>query len=155
MLFITNRSPAQSNRSRINRSIRFPLANNDVSQSVYYCQRNGKDDYVEVGSSSFMQRLKDAPEQQVLFYLHGFSNLPEPDIFPRAQLMQDLFDRTEAGLVKVVPLIWPCDDDAGVVGDYWDDQKAADQSGIAFARVLQKFLEWRNRNDPWTRVSNA
>jgi hypothetical protein len=45
----------------------------------------------------------------------------------------------------VVPLVWPCDGDFGIVLDYYDDQLAADASGLAYARVLAKFLAWRDR----------
>lgn len=47
----------------------------------------------------------------------------------------------------VVPLIWPCDDDSVVafIDDYWDDQRAADASGMAFARMLGKFDDWRRK----------
>jgi len=41
-------------------------------------------------------------------------------------------------------LIWPCDNDRGIIKDYWDDQKSADASAYSFARVLDKFLAWRN-----------
>ena len=41
-------------------------------------------------------------------------------------------------------MIWPCDNDLGIVKDYWDDQKSADQSAFSFARVLGKFMQWRN-----------
>lgn len=43
----------------------------------------------------------------------------------------------------MISIIWPCDNDLGIVKDYWDDQKSADQSAFAFARMLQKFMEWR------------
>ncbi len=148
MLFITNRMPRQSNRSRHNRPISFPVENNDVSQSVYYCRRAAPHQYTEIGSDVFMQSVKDSPAAQVLFFIHGFSNLPEPHIFPRTERLQSLFDDAEPNLVQVIPLIWPCDDDAGIVKDYWDDQKSADQSGYAFARVLQKFMTWRDVEDP-------
>ena len=46
--------------------------------------------------------------------------------------------------VQVVPVIWPCDDDPGIVKDYWDDQKAADMSAFSFARALQFFMKWRD-----------
>ena len=61
-----------------------------------------------------------------------------------------LCDARKQDEVIVVPLIWPCDNDLGIVEDYWDDQKSADQSGFSFARVLEKFLAWRNSpaNDP-------
>lgn len=33
--------------------------------------------------------------------------------------------------------------DLGIVKDYWEDQKSADQSTFSFARMFQKFMEWR------------
>ena len=118
-----------------------------MQQSIYYCQRNSKDKYIELGSSKFLQHLKDSKAEQVLLFIHGYSNLPEPDIFPRATKLQKLFDNKKKGLVEVVSVIWPCDNDVGIVKDYWDDQKAADASGFSFARVLQKFEVWRG-SDP-------
>ena len=43
-----------------------------------------------------------------------------------------------------------CDNDLGIIKDYWDDQKAADASAPSFARALCRFIEWRNSklNDP-------
>jgi esterase/lipase superfamily enzyme len=35
----------------------------------------------------------------------------------------------------------------GIVKDYWDDQKAADQSAFSFARVMEKFVAWRNSDE--------
>ncbi len=147
MLFITNRTPRQSTRTRINRKISFPENKNHVAQSVYYCRRDSKDDYVEVGSKRFMQSIKDSSYKQVLFYFHGFSNLPEPHIFPRAEQMQAMFNELAPGLIQVIPMIWPCDDSIGIVKDYWDDQKSADKSAFAFSRVLQKFMTWRDEAD--------
>jgi hypothetical protein len=40
----------------------------------------------------------------------------------------------------VIPLIWPSDNDFGIVQDYFDDQKAADASDMAFMRLFEKFL---------------
>lgn len=146
MLFITNRVPEGELKSNEGRTIEFAQTNNSVSQSVYYCERTGPGEYIELTSRPFMERLKQSPYKQVLFYLHGFSNLPEPDIFPRAVELQALFDR-DPDLILVVPIIWPCDADAGIVEDYWDDQKSADASGPSFARVLEKFMAWRNDQD--------
>jgi len=144
MLFITNRAPRGSIRTRQGREFRFDLNQNAPANSVFYCERNGEDDYEEIGSAALMQKLKDSQVKQLLFFIHGFSNLPEPDIFPRALQLQQFFDARESGLVQVVPLIWPCDNDVGIVKDYWDDQKSADSSAYSFARVLQKFLNWRD-----------
>lgn len=143
MLFITNREPVGSIKSTVNNPYAFDLEKNSPANSVFYCQRNGMDDYTEIGSQALMTALKQSKAQQLLLFIHGSANLPESDIFPRAALLQRLFDQDEPGMIEVVPLIWPCDNDLGVVKDYWDDQKSADLSGFSFARVLQKFISWR------------
>ena len=145
MLFITNRQPKQSSRTRINRNIDFDLRKNAPANDLYYCRRNGKDDYTEIGSAALLQSLKDSNCKQLLFFIHGFSNLPEPDIFPRVEKLQQLFDQREPDLALVIPLIWPCDNDLGIVQDYWDDQKSADASAQSFARLLNRFLDWRDQ----------
>ncbi len=146
MLFITNRFPKQSIRSKKNRRFDFDLQNNAASNSVFYCERAADGSSVEVGSQAFLKRLKAAERRQVLIYIHGFSNLPDT-VFAGATEFQKLCDQKKDGEVLVIPLIWPCDNDLGIVKDYWDDQKAADQSAFAFARVLQKFMEWREDKD--------
>lgn len=151
MLFVTNRSirereRAAGTRPMSERRIHFDTRDNFAGQAVYFCRRDGADDYVEVGGLAFMQALKEAQRRQVLLYFHGFSNQPEPDIFPRAELLQRLFDAIDPLLVSVVPVIWPCDNDIGIVKDYWDDQKSADASAFAFARALEKFLAWQTGN---------
>lgn len=145
MLFVTNRAINEPDVSPVTkeRKISFRLDNNLAGQSVFFCRRNGKDDYCEIGSGNFMGALKAADADQILIFIHGFSNQPEPDIFPRTEALQKLFDRKKKKLVQVVPIIWPCDNDLGIVKDYWDDQKAADASAFAFARVLEMFLAWR------------
>lgn len=143
MLFITNREPQGSIRTKVGRPYRFDLRKNAPSNSVYYCERHGRDEYTEIGSMGFMQSLREVDVEQILLYIHGFSNLPEPDIFPRALTLQEYFDRRQPGMVVVVPIIWPCDDDPGIVKDYWDDQKSADASAFSLARALEKFMAWR------------
>jgi len=144
MLFITNRSPKGSIRTKKGRAYRFDLNNNSPSNSIYYCERLNKDRYVEIGSAGLMSRLRESNAKQILLFIHGFSNLPEPDIFPRVSRLQEYFDAKEPNLVQVVPLIWPCDNDFGIVKDYWDDQKSADKSAFSFSRALQFFMEWRD-----------
>ncbi|MDX2240227.1 MAG: alpha/beta hydrolase [Leptolyngbyaceae cyanobacterium bins.302] len=153
MLFVTNRvlreGPTPSNPDgsfALPRQVNFALKNNQAEQSVYFCRRNGANDYVEVGNRSFFSALKDSKAQQILLYLHGYSNLPEPAIFPTAERLQALFNQKANGQVVVVPIIWPCDDDRGAVKDYFDDQIAADASDVAFARMFEKFLKWREVN---------
>ncbi len=145
MLFITNRALKQSSRSRAGRLISFDLSNNEAQQSIYFCRREDKDKYTEVTSKPFLEELRRSETEEILVFVHGFSNLPEPDVFPRANALQTLFDKNCTKKIQVVPLIWPCDKDFGVAKDYFDDQFAADGSGIAFGRALQIFYGWQLR----------
>ena len=144
MLFITNRELKESIRFKENRRVNFDLDKNAPANSVFFCTREKRDHYQEIGHQAFMQQLKVCKAQQLLIYIHGFSNLPEPDIFPRARKLQQLFDKKKKDLIEVVPIIWPCDNDLGVVKDYWDDQKSADYSAASLARVLEKFRQWQS-----------
>ena len=92
MLFITNRELKESIRFRKNRPVKFDLDKNAPANSAFFCIRNGKDSYQEIGHQAFMQQLKNCSAKQLLIYIHGFSNLPEPDIFPRAEKLQQFFD---------------------------------------------------------------
>lgn len=145
MLFITNRSPQGSIRTRFGRPYKFDLNNNAPSNSIYCCERLGENHYKEIGSDKLMSRLGESKAKQILLFIHGFSNLPEPNIFPRVEQLQAYFDAKENNLVEVVPLIWPCDNDFGIIKDYWDDQKSADKSAFSFARALQFFMDWRDK----------
>lgn len=108
MLFVTNRTPVQSARSRTNRNISFDYQNTAVSQYLYFCERNGANDYTEIKSKAFFKRLKGLPEKvQLLLYVHGFNNNMEPDVFSNAQSLQALMDAQSPGLVHVVPLFGP------------------------------------------------
>lgn len=147
MLFITNRALNEGKTSPQpgkERKITFNLNDSEPSSSVFFCERRGKEKHFEIGSKKFLEQLRDAKEKQILLYIHGFNNLPERDIFPRARSLQTLCDQARKDLIKVVPLIWPCDNDMGIIKDYWDDQESADQSAFGFVRVLGKFLEWRS-----------
>lgn len=165
MLFVTNRvlqegptpvtDRARQGRSipinpeeiyQLPRPVHFALENNQAEQAVYFCRRNGYGDYTEIGSQNFFNELKTLNVQQILLYIHGYSSLPEPAIFPKTAELQTLFEQMASRAVLVVPLIWPCDNDLGAVKDYFDDQIAADASDIAFARLFEKFLAWREDN---------
>lgn len=50
MLFATNRTPKNSTKTKLNRKIKFSLQNTSVSQNMYFCERKGKNDYVEIGN---------------------------------------------------------------------------------------------------------
>lgn len=143
MLFITNRFPRQSIRSRNQRPFTFDLDNNSPSNSVFFCEHHDEGGNTEIGSIEFLHRLKASTYRQILVYIHGFSNLPD-DIFIATAELQQLCDNEDPNEVLVVPMIWPCDNDLGIVKDYWDDQKSADSSAYSFARVLSKFISWRN-----------
>ena len=152
MLFITNRYPKQGLSSKEEfkdskvRDFGFDLDENAASNSVFFCKRKKKETYQEIGSESFLNSLKRSKYRQLLIYIHGFSNLPET-VFEDANEFQSLCNQKKSGEVLVVPVIWPCDNDAGIVKDYWDDQKSADMSAFSYARVLSKFLEWRKSEE--------
>ena len=146
MLFVTNRFPKQNIESEIGRKFNFELKNNAPSNSVFFCEKGKGKTHKEIGSLEFLRRIKESKYRQILLFLHGFSNLPK-DVFRMAAELQKLCDDKRRKEVLVVPLIWPCDKDLGIVKDYWDDQKSADQSGYSFSRVLEKFLAWRNSKE--------
>ncbi|MEM6451934.1 MAG: alpha/beta hydrolase [Cyanobacteria bacterium P01_D01_bin.105] len=167
MLFVTNRvleeglTPIQQEGAevRLARSVNFVLDNNQAEQSFYCCRRTGVDNYTEIGSTNFFDEIKSLEADQLLFYIHGYSTLPE-QAFENAEKLQRLLDalhQAESGSlltnsklknpkVVVIPLIWPCDNDRGRLKDYFDDQKAADASGTSYMRLLQRFLDWREKN---------
>lgn len=162
MLFITNRVLEQGltprtqagQDVRLSRSVNFVLENNQAEQSFYCCRRGGLYDYTEIGSANFFDALKGIEADQLLFFIHGFSVLPE-QVFEQTEKLQNLLDVLHQSKqqsskpnpkIVVIPLIWPCDNDFGKVKDYFDDQKAADASGTAYMRFLQKFLSWREEN---------
>ena len=145
MLFVTNRRIEGSRRSEAGRSICFAPGDPEPGASLYFCQRLGPDRYVELTATPFFSRLRRSPRRQVLFFVHGFSCQPEKRVFPDALQLQTLCDALEPGLVEVVAVVWPCDDDFGLLLDYWDDQHSATVSGFALARMLGKFGAWRDR----------
>lgn len=166
MLFVTNRVleqgltpvPETGSMYRLARSVNFALDNNQAEQSFYCCWRTGPYDYTEIGSTNFFDTLKELKADQLLFFIHGFSVLPEQALEQAARLQQlldglhqaDQQNEIKSPKIVVVPLVWPCDNDRGKVKDYFDDQKAADASGTAYMRFLQKFLAWRNENSTLT-----
>jgi esterase/lipase superfamily enzyme len=147
MLFVTNRRLCEGPLSSPGRAVTFNLRDGEPSISVFFCRRAGPGAYEEITAAPFFRKLRGSGRRQVLFYLHGFNSLPETSIFPNAELLQMLADELVPGLVEVVPLIWPCQQGAGLVLDYFDDQTAAEASGLAFARMLAKFTAWRDTLD--------
>lgn len=142
MLFLTNRPLKTPLPQPLPREVSFDLSQNAASQEVYFCIRKKQGDYREIGSKKFFYELQHSQYQQILLYVHGFNNLPEEDIFPRVSLLQNYFDEQSHLSTQVVPIIWPCDNDLGIIKDYWDDKAAADMSGFAFQRALTLFYYW-------------
>ena len=136
MLFVTNRRFVQGPSASVAdgaappapRPIDFDLRDSEPASAVHFCERTSAGICREIYSDPFMKRLKESAADQLLLYIHGFDNLPEDHIFPRASDLQKLCDAIRPGKIEVVPLIWPCDNDLGLIKDYWDDQKAADAS---------------------------
>jgi esterase/lipase superfamily enzyme len=144
MLFVTNRRIDGPRRSAAGRFVGF-AADDEPGVSLYFCERQGPERYQELTAVPFFSRLRRSPRQQILLFVHGFNCQPEAGIFPDATRLQSLCDALVPGLLQVVPLVWPCGDDFGLVLDYWDDQRAAEVSGLALARMLGKFIAWRDR----------
>lgn len=149
-LFVTCRIPKEGPTVEIvpNRTVSFDPQETDISRKLLFCRRIAKDKYVEIGHEVFFNELKKlAVSTQVLFYIHGFNNNMEPDIFNNTQSLQEQFDSLEPQKVEVIPLIWPCDDDSvlAFADDYWDDQQAADFSAPAFTRMISFFKSWQRK----------
>jgi esterase/lipase superfamily enzyme len=147
VLFVTNRALAEGPRSAPGRRVHFDLADNEPRASLFFCERFAENHYVELGARSFFARLRQSPRRQVLLFVHGFNVQPEGSAFPTALRLQAGLDRLLGREAEVVPVIWPCDDDFGLVLDYFDDQDAAEISGFAFSRAIGKFLADRDAGD--------
>lgn len=148
MLFVTNRIPVEGYQTDIGREVTFDLQDTTPSKHLFFCKRSSENQkYFEEGSVSFFSQLKAlADKTQVLLYIHGFNNTDETDIFPNALALEEQINQcADDELVKVVPIIWPCDDDSvlAFMDDYWDDQRAADASGKMFYRLFGKFVAWQ------------
>ncbi len=146
MHFVTNRAFAEGPDTELGRKVTFDLTNNNALQSVFFCDAQPGGTITEIGSKAFLDALRDHPAEQILFFLHGYSNLPVEHVLPRARSIQSLCQKEKLN-VLVVPVIWPCDNDLGMIQDYYDDQVAADASGTAFSRALAKFLAWSGANE--------
>lgn len=146
MFFITNRMPTVNTSPVLNVNFQFNLKDNSAGHEFFCCRRKRKNTYEEVGSKGLLSLIKESEYRQILLYIHGFSNLPE-DVFENAAELQELCNLKKDKEVLVLPVVWPCDNNAGIIKDYWDDQKSADQSSFSLSRMLQKFMEWRNSNE--------
>lgn len=141
MLFVTNRYSKFGFKSRPGCIFDFDHDCNDVSASLFFCSMEEKGKKVEIGATEFFNRLKRAEHKSILVFFHGFNTLPDSamSIASRLQVILDGFHAE----TLVVPAIWPCDNDFGVIKDYYDDKETADASGFAFARMISKFQAWQ------------
>lgn len=154
MLFITNRVFNEGNHSPedgTTRKVTFDLKDNNALQSLFFCRRRGPGDYEEIRGVPFLDELSHSKAEQILILIHGFANFPEDLIFQRAERLQQLFDARRKDMIQVIPLVWPCRDtqfnaSPKVVGNYFEDQHAADASAFAYARALMFLVEWQNKN---------
>ncbi len=65
MLFMINRFPTQSIRSRIGRKFDFDLSNNAANNSVFFYERSDDEAYMKIGSIEFLSRLKQSAYSRV------------------------------------------------------------------------------------------
>ena len=99
MLFVTNRVleqgltplPTAGSEFRLARSVNFVLENNQAEQSFYCCRRTGPYGYTEIGSANLFDELKALNADQILFFIHGYSSLPEY-AFEQTEKLQALLD---------------------------------------------------------------
>ena len=88
MLFITNRRVEGPRRSQAGRPISFAASDNEPGASLFFCQRQGPEQYIELTAMPFFGRLRRSTRRQVLFFVHGFNCQPEARIFPDALRLQ-------------------------------------------------------------------
>lgn len=158
MLFITNRVFNEGHGSFSGtRSVSFDLDDHDPRSEISFCRRRGKGAYEEMDQATFQEAVKSSGADDVIFFAHGFNNLPERErkqgsSFEKAVGLQVGFNRKYASdrkrRVMVVPVIWPCDRDdgffEGFLNIYKDDQDAALDSRVSLAKALRslKDIEW-------------
>ena len=142
MFFITNRRLVQSPRSQAGRMIDFDLADNEAMASIFFARRFTRGVYDELTAVPFFDRLRGSHRRNILIHLHGPGMMPE-DVFTSAMEIQRGLDAVDGSLVEVVPMIWPCGGDFGHLRDHWDDRAAAERSGLALARAMNKLVAWR------------
>lgn len=121
-------------------------ASNELSQSLRYCKMLDDHHFEEIGSIAFMSEVMNSVESEIMFYIHGFSNQPYDHVFPRAKQIHAQLSDASLNQIKVIPIIWPCDNDFGIIKDYWDDQESAESSGQYLSRAISKLVSWQDSN---------
>lgn len=141
MLFITNRVPEGSVITTISRNFIFNITDNTPSPSMYFCRLDEPAGHIiEIGSDTLISELRKTSHSHLLFMLHGFSNQPQ-NVLNSTKILQTLCDNLTNNQILVIPLIWPCEKNAGIFTRYWSDRSAASGSRIAFSRVVMRLYD--------------
>ncbi|MEO1747656.1 MAG: alpha/beta hydrolase [Pseudomonadota bacterium] len=150
MFFITNRMIRQGLKSKAGRKITFRLGDGGYSEHVFYCERHGVNEYTEATSSVMMERIREGDYKEIILFVHGYNTLPEGQkedgvngLFQAAEALQASLDAFSPNSYLLLPIMWPTDDDRGMLKDYWDDRMSARAAGTPLARVMAKFIKWR------------
>jgi esterase/lipase superfamily enzyme len=119
------------------------MTNNVIASMFYYCKKREDGKLYEIQAKKFFADIKGLEGYtDIVLYIHGFNNFPDDDIFPRAEKLQEMFDTTlKNKKALIIPVIWPCNNQIGIIRDYSNDQDNADASALAMARAFQKFVE--------------
>lgn len=141
MLFLTNRYPKEDFKKEGNLDFHFNLEDTDPGQIIFFCKKGKENKHTRLKWNEFFRELKNSEYRNILFYIHGYSNLPE-DVFKKTESLQKMFDTKTSKEVLVVPFIWPCDNDLGGLKDYYDDKIAADRSATSLTNALNDFIKW-------------
>jgi esterase/lipase superfamily enzyme len=149
-VFVTNRrlneGATPKDPNLLPRKVTFNLTDLQPQQHLHFCDRLDNGEIYEVGSDAFFGNLKISQYEQLFFYIHGF-NVPPTSALDGAKRFQQIFDKNALDKFGVVPIVWACEISATNIGErYMDDRTRADGSGVAFARFLLMFLDWRDKN---------
>jgi len=122
------------------------------SNEVFFCYNN-KGNFEELGSALFFEYLTNSEYKNILFFIHGFNVQPEAAL-DLGNKLQEFFNKDNSLGTLVIPIIWPCNDNFGVVRDYWSDQRIADMCSIPLTRALNKLIELQSTNGNCTKRVN-
>ena len=147
MLFVTNRKINEGGTpetSSLPRRITFDVQGEDrgnVGVDIYFCERLSNQDYLEIGSEAFFNKLQNDPNLHMMTMIHGFNVAPD-DALDNHYEFQNLCDST-GGNISIISVVWPSW--AGTAW-YYDDQRQADMSAIGLSKVWTKLLRWTESN---------
>ncbi len=147
MLFVTNRKINEGGTPGSNslpRRISFDTQGEDrgnVGVDIYFCERLGHQDYVEIGSEAFFTKLQNTPNLHVMTMMHGYNVAPD-DALDNHHEFQELCEST-GGNISIISVVWP-----SWAGTTWyhDDQRQADMSAIGLSKFWAKLLRWTESN---------